>query len=151
MCRLFVWGSCALVQRFSFPDRHRSGLLAILLLLLITPSTPKSQVRLEQVKQQDCGLRPDFAPLGHNERRVSHLIATRFRGRHAIEFYRLIESIEQDPLHQQMMETQATANQPSATSSGPKSSAPAWRRLSAGSCPTSRQPLQVQRFLKGNG
>ena len=50
-------------KKFIIPSEDRSGLLAMLLLLLITPSGSKSQVLLEQVKQQYFDLHPHFSPM----------------------------------------------------------------------------------------
>ena len=92
-----------LLQHFGFPGRHRSGFFGILMLLVLTVSGPRSWEVLGEAKQWYFDLHPDFASQDHNERRVNNLIATHLTGQNAQEL-QLIEEIEQDPLHQQVME-----------------------------------------------
>ena len=109
------------VQPSTLPSRHRSGLLAILLLWLLSPAGPRSQVHLEEAKQQQFDLHPAFSPMDSNEGRVNNLIQTHLRGKNAHELDRRIEVIEPDTWHQHIMAKQARASPPSRASSVSKS------------------------------
>ena len=137
-----------LVQFFALSQADLVRFLAILMFCVLPPpSGPRSQVLLDQAKQLYFELHPDFAPTDHNYRRVNNLTHSHSRGKHSHEFCRLMEVIEQNPLHQQFTVGQAGALASplsrassvslSRASSAPRALTPPWWRR-AGRGPMSR-------------
>ena len=93
---------------------------------------------LENVNESYFDFHPDFAPMGSNDLKLNHLVATHLRGENAHELSRLIEAIAQDPLHQQFMAEQAGASPLARASSVSRSSTPPLRLQLAGPGLTSR-------------
>ena len=88
-----------LEQFFALSQADIVRFLAILMFCVLPPpSGPRSQVLLDQAKQLYFELHPDFAPTDHNYRRVNNLTQTHL-GANGHELYRIIEVIDQYPLH----------------------------------------------------
>ena len=92
-----------LIDAFPHPRQTSFGLVGDIAAVAAHALWPQDQVRLEQVSHQYFDLHPDFAPMGCNACNVNNLIAAHVRGNVSHELYRLIGTIGEYPLHQQVM------------------------------------------------